>query len=64
MTILREGLTAATAILISAFSGGTLYASTFGIFGFQVDMSANVRETLLPGGTVLFQSSLPLFDTP
>jgi len=63
MTIKRSGIAAVTAILISAFSSGTIYASTFGVFGFQVDMSANVTETLLPSGTVSFQDSLPLFDT-
>jgi hypothetical protein len=63
MTIKRSGLAAVTAVLISVFCGGTLYGSTFGVFGFPVDMSANVREALLPGGTLLFQDSLPLFDT-
>ena len=63
MAINPNGLVAVTAVLISAFSGGTLCASTFGVFGFQVDMSANVKDTLLPGNTVIFQDSLPLFDT-
>jgi hypothetical protein len=63
MTIKRSGIAALTAVLISAFSSGTLYAGTFGVFGFPIDISANVKETLLPSGTVLFQDSLPLFDT-
>jgi len=63
MNTKRTGLAAVTAVLISAFSTGTMYASTFGVFGFPVDMSANVKETLLPSGTVLFQDSAPLFDT-
>lgn len=57
MIIDRVGL----AVLIAAFnfSGGILYADT--IIG-TVDLSANVRESILPGGT-LFQDSKPLFDT-
>jgi hypothetical protein len=40
-----------------------LKASTFGVFGFQVDMSANVQDHLQPGNTVIFQNSVPLFNT-
>jgi hypothetical protein len=63
MTIYRNGLAVLTGVLISAFSRGTMHASTFGVFGFPVDLSANTKETLLPGGTVVFQHSSPLFDT-
>jgi hypothetical protein len=65
MTIHRNRLAAAAAVLVSVFSGGASHASTlpFGVFGFPLDISANVKETLLPGGTVLFQDSLPLFNT-
>src|SRR5215470_7331736 len=63
MTINRNRVAALTAILISTFSIGTLNASTFGVFGFQVDMSANVRDNLQPGNALIFQDSLPLFDT-
>src|SRR5215472_9978294 len=62
MTINRTRL-ALTAVLIS-FPGGTLYASTlqFGVVGSPIDISANVSEAILPGGTV-FQDSNPLFGT-
>jgi hypothetical protein len=63
MTINRNGLAAVTAVLISACSNGTLRAGTFGVFGFQVDMSANVQDTLHPGNIDIFHSSLPLFNT-
>src|SRR5262245_55953780 len=63
MTIKRSRLPALTAVLISGFSSGTIHGSTFGVFGFPVDLSANTKETLLPGGTVVFQHSSPLFDT-
>jgi hypothetical protein len=63
MTLKFSGLAAVAAVLISAFSSGTMYASTFGVFGFPVDMSANTKETLLPSGTVVFQHSSPLFNT-
>jgi hypothetical protein len=55
---------ALAATLISVFSSGTLYASTlqFGVVGSPIDLSANVSEAILPGGTV-FQESNPLFGT-
>jgi hypothetical protein len=58
----RVAVAAAALIL---FPGGTLYAETlpFGVFGFPIDISANVKDTLLPSGTILFQDSKPLFDT-
>jgi hypothetical protein len=60
----RRGPGALTAILISAFAGGTLCAGTlqFGVVGSPIDLSANVSEAILPGAT-LFQSSSPLFGT-
>ena len=65
MTINRCGLAALAAGLISAFSGMPVHAETlpFGVFGFPVDLSASTKDTLLPGGTVVFQHSQPLFDT-
>ena len=47
----------ALAALILVFSGGTLYAGTVAT---PVDLSANVIESILPGGTV-FHDSKPLF---
>src|SRR5215472_3938120 len=63
MTINRNGL-ALAAVLVSAFSSETLYASTlqFGVVGSPIDLSANVSEAILPGGTI-FQDSKPLFGT-
>ena len=54
----------ALAALISVFSIGTLYADTlqFGVAGSPIDLSANVSESILPGGSV-FQDSKPLFGT-
>jgi hypothetical protein len=64
MTINRNRLAVLTAGLVSAFSGGALYAGTlqFGVVGSPIDMSANVSEAILPGSTV-FQDSRPLFGT-
>jgi hypothetical protein len=66
MAIDRTGLAAVTAVLVSALSNGTMYASTlqFGVVGSPIDMSANVSESILPGvnGNV-FQESKPLFGT-
>src|SRR5215831_2372191 len=64
MTINRNVASTVTATLISAFSGGTLFASTiqFGVVGSPIDISANVSEAILPGSTV-FQQSNPLFAT-
>jgi hypothetical protein len=59
MTIKRSGLAAVTAVLISAFSSGTMYAGTIAT---PIDLSANVIESILPGGTV-FHDSMPLFGT-
>jgi PEP-CTERM motif len=60
----RSARAAATAALISVFSGGTLYAGPlqFGVVGSPIDLSANVQEAILPGGT-LFHDSNPLFGT-
>jgi hypothetical protein len=55
----------ALAALIAALSSvGTLYADTlqFGVVGSPIDLSANVSEAILPGGTV-FQDSQPVFGT-
>ncbi|HEV8414898.1 MAG TPA: hypothetical protein VGQ49_14990 [Bryobacteraceae bacterium] len=59
MLIHRHVLAALIAAPISVFSHGTLYADS--LVG-TVDLSANVRESLLPGGTV-FHDAKPLFDT-
>jgi hypothetical protein len=58
MTINRTRLAALTAALI-LFPGGTLSAGTL----LTIDLSANVSEANLPGGTV-FQDAKPLFDVP
>ena len=59
----RIALGAVTAALIPVFSCGTLYAdSIFGVVGSPIDLSANVQEAILPGGTI-FQQSMPLFGT-
>jgi hypothetical protein len=58
MTMNRNGLAAFAAVLISVFSSASLYAGTIG----TVDLSANVIESILPGGTV-FHDSKPLFGT-
>ncbi len=51
------------AALVSVLTSGALYAdSMFGVVGSPIDLSANVQEALLPGGTV-FQNSEPLFGT-
>lgn len=65
MSIHRYALAAATAALISAFTGTTLRADTtlsFGVVGSPIDLSANVQEAILPGGTT-FQDSMLLFGT-
>lgn len=60
----RNGLAAVTAALISIFSTGTLYSGQlqFGVIGSPIDLSANVKEAILPGATV-FEQSQPLFGT-
>ena len=66
MAIDRTGLAAVTAVLVSALSNGTMYASTlqFGVVGSPIDMSANVSEAILPGANGnVFQKSMPLFGT-
>jgi hypothetical protein len=56
-------LGAVTAALISICCSGTLYADPiFGVVGSPIDLSANVSEAILPGGTI-FQDSKPLFGT-
>src|SRR5215813_2802624 len=64
MTINRIQVVARTAFLISAFFSGNLYPSTlqFGVVGSPIALSANVSESILPGGTV-FQDSRPIFGT-
>ena len=59
MTINRNPLAAFLAALISVFFSATLYADTVPS---TVDLSANVIESILPGGTV-FHDSKPLFGT-
>jgi hypothetical protein len=55
----RTALAGLVAAFISGFSSGTLYADTI---AFPIDLSANVIESILPGGTV-FHDSKPLFGT-
>jgi hypothetical protein len=44
-------------------ANASAYADTdFGVVGSPIDLSANVSEAILPGGTV-FQNSSPLFGT-
>ena len=64
MTINHNALAAFAATLVSIFSGESLYADTlqFGVVGSPIDLSANVSESILPGGSV-FQDSKPLFGT-
>jgi len=57
MTMNRNAVTALIAALTSVFSSASLYADTT-----SVDLSANVIESILPGGTV-FHDSKPLFGT-
>jgi MYXO-CTERM domain-containing protein len=59
MTIHRNAFAAPIAALISAFFSGTLYGDTI---PHPIDLSANVIESILPGGTV-FHDSQPLFGT-
>jgi len=63
MTMNLPSLPILTAVLIP-FSVGILTASTlqFGVVGSAIDLSANVSEAILPGGTI-FQQSDPLFGT-
>lgn len=59
----RNALGVVTAALISVVCGGTLYADPmFGVVGSGIDLSANVSEAILPGGTI-FHDSKPLFGT-
>ncbi|HEY7387665.1 MAG TPA: hypothetical protein VH640_04105 [Bryobacteraceae bacterium] len=52
------------AVSLSLFAGGPGYADTlqFGVIGSPIDLSANVSESILPGG-MIFQESKPLFGT-
>lgn len=53
------------AVFISQLSTAILHGSTlqFGVVGSPIDLSANVREAILPGGTVVFQDSKSLLGT-
>jgi MYXO-CTERM domain-containing protein len=51
-----------TAALMSVCSGTSYADSMFGVVGSPIDLSANVSEAILPGGTI-FQESMPLFGT-
>jgi len=64
MIIYRNRIAALAASVMSVFCSETLSANTlqFGVVGSPIDLSANVREAILPGGTV-FQQSNPLFGT-
>ena len=59
-----SGLAVVAVAVISVFSSVDLYAGSlqFGVVGSPIDLSANVSEAILPGGTV-FQESKPLFGT-
>jgi len=58
----RIALGTVTSALIS-ICGGTSYAAPmFGVVGSPIDLSANVSEAILPGGTI-FEDSNPLFGT-
>jgi hypothetical protein len=59
MTIHRNALAALIAALISLFFSANLYAGTVSV---PIDLSANVIESILPGGTV-FHDSKRLFGT-
>ena len=59
MTIHRNALAALIVALVSMFSSASLYAGTILI---PLDLSANVIESIQPGGTV-FHDSQPLFGT-
>lgn len=63
MIVARTVVTAFAATL-SVLSSGTLCATPlgFGVDGSPIDISANVSEAILPGGTV-FQDSKPVFGT-
>ena len=60
----RNDFAAVAAVMMSLFFSGTIYAGAlqFGVVGSPIDLSANVSEAVLPGGTV-FQDSQPLFGT-
>src|SRR5262245_12159509 len=62
--ISRHVAAALAATLTSVLSSGIVYGSTlaFGVVGSPIDLSANVSEAILPGGTV-FQDSKPVFGT-
>ena len=49
--------------ILRLVSDASAYAGTdFAVVGSPIDLSANVSEAILPGGTV-FQNSSPLFGT-
>jgi hypothetical protein len=60
----RKALDCLAVLSIFLFSSGTLYSAPllFGVVGSPIDLSANVSEAILPGGT-LFQDSKPVFGT-
>jgi hypothetical protein len=64
MKISRNVFGAVAVILVFVSSAGTLHAGTlpFGVFGFQLDISANVKDSLLPSGAIVGQNSLPISD--
>jgi len=64
MMITRKVLAALTVALVSVFSSVALNAEIlkFGVVGSPIDLSANVKESILPGSAV-FQDSKPLFGT-
>src|SRR5215468_7763991 len=59
MIINRNAFAALIAALLAGFSGGHLFAETVVT---PIDISANVIESTIPGGTV-FHDSKPLFGT-
>src|ERR1700722_13551668 len=55
-------LAGATALWGAAHGAGCAGTLQFGVVGSPIDLSANVSEAILPGGTI-FQDSKPLFGT-
>lgn len=58
----RSVLAAVAALSLGSSGGAFAGPIGFGVVGSPIDLSANVSEAILPGGTV-FQDSMPLFGT-
>src|SRR5262245_36824906 len=63
--IARSRRWAVAAALIVLLCSARAYAAPllFGVVGSPIDISANVRETILPATAPVFQDSKPLFGT-